>query len=187
MEEKLKSALHEGEKLRWWGSAEEFDTFDKTNKPAFIRKAAVSLGIVLALIIAYVCVVPAESVKPVLILVLLAFGLIGPGNVLADAAKLKNRVSYAVTDQRLFQILDSAKGIAYTDIDSVTFKTDGDGHTSLLCGSDAIRAPAAKWRELAVVGARVNNDTRRVESFVMYAIKDAEKVKALVSEYVTVE
>lgn len=186
MEETLKKELREDEKLLWWGRPEEFTFLDRTYKSTFIRKLVISFGIVAALIVAYAVAAGADF-KLGIAVVLLALGCIGPGNMLTDASKLRKNVTYAVTDRRLIQVLDGAKSVEYAAVGRVQLRTDSDGHTSLLCGADGEKAKETKWRELAVVGARMDAETGRCGSFVMYAVPDADKLKSILSRFVTVE
>ena len=54
MTEQLKEALQEGEQLLWQGKAESFETLDRTHKQNLIMTTVISLGVALAICIAYI-------------------------------------------------------------------------------------------------------------------------------------
>ena len=187
MEEKLKNALAEGEKILWTGRPESFETMDKTHKRHLTIRAAIHTGITLALIISYLIISSGSNSSPsiaiiAVILAFCAFNLISP---ITDAGTIRSRLEYAVTDRRLVMLKDDLVSVPYDTIESAAFRTDGDGHVSLLCGKDALKLAATKWRGAAVIGSRKDSETGKCTSFVLYAIPEAEKVKAIVAGYLT--
>ena len=96
---------------------------------------------------------------------------------LLDASKIRKRALYAITDKRLLILTDSAKSVEYSAISAAKLDRDEDGHTSLLCGEDAIKAKPWKRRAAMLSGAITDDNTGMCERFVMYALPDADKVK----------
>lgn len=185
MDEKLKEALRENEKLLWTGKTEACELMDKTNKPSFIKKCIIALSVAVALTVGYLLVAEAQHVKVALIVVFFLAAGIAPFNTVSDGMKVR-KLSYAVTDQRLMQIGESIKSVEYSAVPACTFKTDDDGHTTLLVGTDAMKEPSHKWRALSVIGTRMDENGTLCESFAMYNIPDADKLKKILKDYVTV-
>lgn len=188
MDELLKSALKDDEKLLWSGKPESFETLDKTNKPAFTKKAVISAVAAILLSIVYTFLVAkSNNFKIGVVIVIFAIALFVPLAVLLDANKLKKSILYAVTDQRLITVADSAKGVEYSAIKTAAFKTDADGHTSLLCGADALELPPDKWRAQAVTGVCLDDSAEVCERYAMYALPNAEKLKEILAPYLSLK
>ena len=62
------------------------------------------------------------------------------------------------------------------------FVTDGDGHTSLVCGSKAVSSSPSKVRSIASKAARFS-DSKELEAYAMYAIADAATIKEVLKDY----
>ena len=182
MEEELKSALNDGEKILWQGKPENFVTLDKTNKKPFIIKAVITAVICVGLIIAYcLATIPLENFKPVLPLVIAAFGILIASGPFLDARRLK-KTRYFITDQRLLWISDSVKSVPYGSIKEYLFSRDEDDHTSLLIGVDAVKKKSARWRTLASSSVYMNETTGVCEQAVFYALPNAERFKRIFEE-----
>ena len=90
MDEELKSALKDGEKILWQGKPESFVTLDKTNKKSFVIKAVITAVICVGLIIAYgAATIPQDNFKPVLPLVVAGFGILIASSAFLDARRLR--------------------------------------------------------------------------------------------------
>ena len=76
MTEQLKEALQEGEQLLWQGKAESFETLDRTHKQNLIMTMVISLGVALAICIAYTVAAGIANVKPLLILLVLLVNVV---------------------------------------------------------------------------------------------------------------
>ena len=185
MEELLKEALREDEKLLWSGRPEAFETLDKTHKSPFIRSGIIAAVVTIALCVAYVILAKAKDVplKPAVLVIVAACGIFIILRGLNDASKIKKRVLYAITDKRLIILTDSAKSVEYSAISAAKLDRDEDGHTSLLCGEDAIKARPWKRRAAVLSGAITNENTGMCERFVMYALPDADKIKEILKPY----
>ena len=185
MEELLKEALREDEKLLWSGRPEAFETLDKTHKSPFIRSGIITAVVTIALCVAYVILAKANDVplKPAVLVIVAACGIFIIVRGLLDASKIKKRVLYAITDKRLIILTDSAKSVEYSAINVAKLDRDEDGHTSLLCGEDAIKARPWKRRAAVLSGAITNENTGMCERFVMYALPDADKIKEILKPY----
>lgn len=185
MEELLKESLREDEKLLWSGRPEAFETLDKTHKSPFIRRGIITAVVTVALCVAYVILVRAKEapVKPAVLIIVVACGVFIIVRGLLDASKIRKRTSYAITDKRLIILTDSAKSVEYSAISAAKLDRDEDGHTSLLCGEDAIKARPWKRRAAVLSGAITNENTGMCERFVMYALPDAEKIKEILKPY----
>ena len=185
MEELLKESLREDEKLLWSGRPEAFETLDKTHKSPFIRSGIITAVVTIALCVAYVILVRAKEapLKPAVLVIVAACGIFIIVRGLLDASKIKKRVLYAITDKRLIILTDSAKSVEYSAISAAKLDRDEDGHTSLLCGEDAIKARPWKRRAAVLSGAITNENTGMCERFVMYALPDADKIKEILKPY----
>lgn len=188
MEEILKSALDDNEKLLWTGRPENFEALDETNRKYFIKKAIIAAAVSALLIAAYaLMVVSSGNFKFSIVAIILVFAVYGPLNVLMDANKLKKKIGYAITDKRLITVLDSARGIPYSAVKCAEFRTDADGHTALLCGPDAVNSKAEQWRAFTVIGACMDESGEQCERYVMYALPEAERVKVILKPYLNIE
>lgn len=185
MEELLKESLREDEKLLWSGRPEAFETLDKTHKSPFIRRGIITAVVTVALCVAYVILVRAKEapVKPAVLVIVAACGIFIILRGLLDASKIRKRACYAITDKRLIILTDSAKSVEYSAINVAKLDRDEDGHTSLLCGRDAIKMKPWKRRVAVLSGAITDADTGQCDRFVMYALPDADKVKEILKPY----
>lgn len=188
MEEYLKKELGEDEKLLWSGRPEPFETLDKTNKKAIIVKAVVTGIVVVALCLAYILYASGSGagVKigvPVVVVLIGVFVALRP---LIDAAKVRKSVMYAVTDKRLLIVSDCVRSVEYSSINEVRFSTDEDGHNTLLCGEKGVKLKPSAWRVAVLTGVYIDEETGLCDSFVLYAIPDAGKVKDILKTYLPV-
>ena len=182
MDEELRSALNDGEKILWQGKPEKFVTLDKTNKKAFATKAVITAVICIGLIIAYgVATIPQGMFKPVLPLVVAAFGLLIAVSVFLDARRVR-KMQYFITDQRLLWMTDSITGVPYEAIKEYLFSRDDDDHTSLLIGAEAVKKKSSRWRTLAASPVSINDTTGICEQAVFYALPHAERAKKIFEE-----
>lgn len=185
MEELLKESLREEEKLLWSGRPEAFETLDKTHKTPFIRKGIITALVTIALCVAYVVLAKIEEapLKPAVLVVIAACGAFIIARDLLDASKIRKRAFYAITDKRLLVLTDTAKSVEYSAINAAKLDKDEDGHVSLLCGNDGIKAKPWKRREAVLTGSCTDDSTGLCERFVLYAIPDADKVKEILKPF----
>lgn len=185
MEDILKEALREDEQLLWSGRPEPFETLDKTHKKPFIRSTILTAVVTLAICLAYILYAGSRNVdvKIGVPIVVAACGIFIILRGLMDASKLKKGVLYAITDKRLFVVMDSARAVEYSSIHEARFCTDEDGHTSLLCGDRGVKAKPHSCRAAVLTGVCTDSDTGLCENFAMYAIPDAGKVKTILKQY----
>ena len=128
MEELLKEALREDEKLLWSGRPEAFETLDKTHKSPFIRRGIITAVVTVALCVAYVILVRAKEapVKPAVLIIVVACGVFIIVRGLLDASKIRKRTSYAITDKRMLILTDTAKSVEYSAINMAKLDRDED-------------------------------------------------------------
>jgi len=186
MEELLKEELKENEKLLWTGKPEAFETMDKVYKPALIKKVIMMTVLVAALAVAYVVLANAKGVDlQAWLLILLAACVVGSAvTPFLDAKKLRARTLYAVTDIRIIVVQDTVKDVPFAAIEEAVALTDEAGHTSILCGQDAVKFKASACRAAAASGPRANGENGLCESLVLYAVPEAAKVKEILSKYI---
>lgn len=187
MEEMLKAGLLTNEHILWRGKAEAFTTLDKTHKKKLIISASIGLLITILVGIAYFIAVRHSDLqsKPHVLLIILLFCGIPAFNVLGDASKLR-KMEYVVTDQRLLILRDSIRPMALKTIQEAGFATDADGHVSLLCGKEAMKAKPDKWREICVVGQPAVDGTNICTRFVFYAPDDLKGLKAALKDKIPI-
>lgn len=180
----LKEELMKGEKLLWCGAAENFETMDKTHKAAYIKRAIKIIGIVAALCIWYIVYAVSKGIelKPVLVAAAMGFAVLGSLSFYSNAKKLRNAY-YAITDQRIINIVGVPKSIELARIKEAQIKCDEDGHYSLLCGKKVVKSKSYTWRSFALLDPYVDEDTGVCERFALYAIPDAESVKKILKDY----
>ena len=119
--------------------------------------------------------------KPYVILIVLLLSGIPAFNMLGDASKLR-KMEYVVTDQRLLVLRDSLRPMPLGNIREAGFRTDADGHVSLLCGKDALKAKPDHWREYCVVGQSNADGSDVCSRFVFYAPADLKGLKAALKD-----
>ena len=187
MEKKLQDHLIEDEKILWTGSP-EFVTLDKTNKPFIVAKAGIvlaAMAIFVAYYISFAAATGTDFKLSVLFIIAALTALVVLPEIL-DANKLK-KCLYAVTDRRLITIVgENMDSVEYCKIKEYAFEEDADGQVSLLCGPRAMSAKPRLRRLNTVLGARLTEDKTTCDSFVMYGIPDADKVKKLIAKYLDV-
>ena len=181
MEETLQASLNSGEKILWRAHAESFETLDKTNKPDYILKFVIGAVIVLVFAIFLIAAGGLERKSLILILIVLALAMIPSINIISDASKLR-KTEYIATSERLIVLRDSVRSAYYSQIRSGAFKEDEDGHFSLLCGPDALKAKPRKYRELCVVGANSADSGAECEKFCFYAPEDRAALQKILHE-----
>ena len=190
MEELLKKAMEDGENLLWSARPEKFETLDKTYKPLFTKKLTISLLVGLFLSVGYFILSKrseAEIKWGFLVLVWL-FCVISPVNVFRDANSLRKNTVYAMTDRRLFTVIDSTtvRDVTLAQIEKASFLTDEDGHVSLFCGKEG-KKPGSNLRSITLTVPSINEETDKCERYVMYAVPQADKLQKLLKDYVPVE
>lgn len=175
MNERISSLLEKGEELRFVSKTEDFVFLDRTNKAPFIRKLVITLLVTLVLTILYIVkTVQINNMKPAIAIFLVVMGGYISISDLISAKKLKD-LSYAVTSERLIILTDPEKSIPYSKIRDFEFKTDDDGHISLLIGADGINLPAKKWRMMTLSPMDLSEDGNEVRKCIFYAVSDPKK------------
>jgi len=184
MEKILKEELAADEKILWQAKPENFETLDVTHKKNFIVKAALIIGVVALLCVLYLVFAANKGieVKYGLIVIILALAVFASINGIFDAKKLK-KVSYVITDKRLILVDEVCKSAEFNLFKEAEFRVDADGHTSLLCGKRALESKPFHWRMLTVGGPHIEVETGLCDSFVFYAIPEADKVKKILSDF----
>ena len=181
MEETLQLSLNKGEEILWRGHAEPFQTLDKTHKPDFVRKAVIGAAIVIGFSIFLLSIGKVENKVLFMIVAALLLCSIPAVNVISDASKLR-KVEYVATTERLIVLRDAARSAWYSQIKTAAFKEDLDGHVSLVCGTDAVKAKAHKRREICIVGAGVSESGAECERFCFYAPADRASLEKILHE-----
>lgn len=185
MESRVREILESGEELLWIGSPEKFETMDKTYGGRIKCGTAIKLIAGIALIVLYILAVRKNGaeIMPALIVIIAFCMIYAVANPWLTANKLRKKICYAVTDRRLISVTSDVKGVPYELIKEAAVKTDEDGHSTLLCGTDAVKFQMGKWRGESTVSARLNSDTGECESLVLYAVPEIEKVEGLLKQY----
>ena len=185
MMEILKEELNKGEKLLWYGTPESFETLDKTYKSAYIKRAIRIISIVAAFCILYIVYALSKGIelKPVLVLVAMGFAVFGSFSYYSNARNLRKAI-YAITDQRIINIVEVPKSVEFARIKEAQIKCDEDGHYSLLCGNKVVKSKSHTWRSFALLDPYIDEATGICERFALYAIPDAENVKKILSDYI---
>ena len=183
----IERALEAGETLLWSGVPEDFETLDKTNGKRIRRSSIIKIVCTLLVILATILLENKQG-KPVsfiLIVVILAVGAYMVAAPWLNAKKLRQEVAYAITDRRLILAVNTAGSIRYDMVKEAAFRTDADGHTTLLIGKEALGKSAQNWRNFTPVTPYVNAETNTCECMVFYAVPDAAKVKQLLMPYIS--
>lgn len=184
MVDKLKEEIMPDEKLLWCGEVEKFETMDKTYKSAYIKRAIKICSIVAGLCLIYIFYAVSKGIELKLGLVAVAMGfeILGSLNFFSDAKKLRRTV-YAITDRRIISFADVPKSVDLIRVRDVDFKTDEDGHVSVLFGKKVIASKSHQWRSYSLLDPYIDEETGVCERFAMYAITDIEIVKKLLADF----
>ena len=188
MEERINEMIEEDEKLLWEGRPEAFQTLDKTNKSHFIKSSIITAVVTIIVLGGYILAIrrTGAELKMGLVVIIALLSLYLIFNIFIQANRLRGKTGYAITDKRLIVVSGDAKGIPYSQIPLASIRTDEDGHSSLLCGAHAVKAPPSKWRGSAAIGIRTDSETGICDDLVMYAISEPEKVRNILKPYLTV-
>lgn len=183
MEEILKSALKENEQLLWSGRPESFDTLDATHKHSFIVKSitAAIVAVIAEVLYLWLAKKNGANIMPLVMVLIALAAAFSPICVWLDASRLRKSVLYGVTDKRLILVRDGVKGVEFEKIDAAAFKTDADGHTTLLCGRRALKAKPSAWRASTLVGQSAYEEI--CDSFAFYALPADDSLKSTLKEH----
>ena len=189
MEELLKKAMEDGEKLLWSARPEKFETLDKTYKPIFLRKLIISLLVGAVFSVGYILLARKSGVelKWGFFVVVWVFCSISPIGIFRDAKALAKSTVYGITDKRLITVTnsDAVRSVTYDKLEQAEFYTDEEGHISLICGRADGRKPGGNLRGAAT--SAVSADEEKCDRFVMYAVPQSDKIRKLLSEYMEVK
>lgn len=186
MKESIETYLIEDEKVLWSADVEKFVPLDNTYKSKFVKTVVVSVVAFVVLSLLYIKMTQTNGIEvmPWLIIAIAVAAIAPILGFFRDASKL-SKSSYVITDKRLLIIRDEAKGVSFNAIKEAEFRTDADGHVSLLCGADARALKDVQIRNRAAIGdAALDGGVCR--RFVWYAVPEAEKVKAILSSYINI-
>lgn len=181
MESKWQDALQEGEKLLWQGTTENYEALDAAHKRTIILKLIISCVIGLGLCIGYAAAAGAGNVKPLIIVIVLLICGSVPIGEMNDARNL-HKVSYGLTDRRMIVLLDSPKAVEYSRVTEAVLRKDEAGHTTLLCGRDAVKSKSSKWRLFTISGPIMDEQGETCERFALYALNDVSGARKVLSE-----
>ena len=180
-EETLRANLNDGEKILWRSAPEAFETLDKTHKPDFVRKTTIGAVIAIGFILFLTLLGTMNSRTWILIVVVALLCAIPPINIFSDASKIR-KSEYIATTERLLILRGEVKSAEYSTIRAGAFREDADGHTSLLCGTAALKAKPCKRREICAVAGGSLEEKEECERFCFYAVKDEEALKQILHE-----
>lgn len=187
MEEQLREHLMEGEQLLWVGRPEAFDTFDRTNRTSLVVGLIVKAAIVLGLIVGYVAAQDAGSMKPGIIIVVMAFAALAIINPFLVAGRLRKKTIYGLTDRRVLRSGQYDEAVPYERIRSAALRTDADGHTSLLCGPRAVKLKPRQWRGEADASFINSAEAPEAERVMFYAVPMSDELRTLLERYLPVK
>lgn len=184
----LDRVLKAEEHLLWSGKPENFEILDATNKPVFIFRCILCAVILAAVELLYILMAigSGAGIKWGVAAVLAIACALSPILFLTRSRKLRKFI-YAATDTRLIIVSDQVKEIEYRRIPGCAFKTDADGHTTLLCGAKAISSKPGKWRELTFFGDPGDDGTSPCGKFAFYAVETPEALRAVLDGKIPVE
>lgn len=188
MEEELRALLAEDETLLWSGRPEPFDTMDKTNGRSIvfglIIKAVITAGL-LALCFHEAREASGNIMLSMIIFVvaLAAFACIYP---FRTARRLRDKTLYGLTDKRVLRAGASIAHVPYARIKRASLRTDEDGHTTLICGSETQNLRPSQWRNAADVAFINNADESEAASVILYALPVDDELRALLHKYLPI-
>ena len=184
---KLDKTLKDGETVIWEDKPEKYKILDRTNGPVFFKRCLINLLICAAVELSYygfAYALEAEILEWLMIGIFVVFA-VSPILFLIRSIKLKKCI-YAATNYRLITVADKVIAIKYNRIYQYSFKTDVDGHTSLLCGKEGLSSEPGKWRELAFLGNPDDPEAGPCEKFAFYAISKPDELWKVLSERIRI-
>ena len=186
---KLGAKMEKGEKILWYGRPEPFAVMDKTHRNYLCRRFIFSALGILAVMVAYALAARHFEVplKPVIVILIVAAGAFACLREWIDAAAVRSKIWYGVTDRRLVWVDDTVSTVRFEAVPKAAFRSDDDGHVSLLCGKAALRKKPERWRSAAAVKPGCDTESGICEQLVFYAIPEADKVKKLLERYIPLE
>jgi len=181
----IQKALLPDEELLWSARPEDFTFMDKTNARYIRTGLILKLVGTLAVVALYWSSIvrsgnPVNGLIVAIMLAVLVFMVVAPWST---ARKLRRKTWYAVTTKRLMISFGDVIGVPYESIREIAFRTDDDGHTSLLVGHEAGRLKPCKWRNATPVNPYYDGETRMCESMVFYALPESDKVRELLKPH----
>ena len=189
--EDLLRMLESDEKIIWQGKPENFETLDKTHKNIFVRRLIMAAATSLILVSVYLWFMLSKGneINWFFVIAVPVLSALSPVAIYTYARRLRKKTLYAASNKRLFVFSGDLRDCDYSMIKKACFKTDEDGHTSLLCGDGAINAPAGKWRVCSLFGL---NDLEAVggpccDRFAFYALADKEELRKALAPYLKIE
>lgn len=183
MEQKLQEQLREGETVLWT-AAPSFQAMDNTHKKIYLLKVIIMIAASVGFICSYLSYLSASGeplkIAAFVLVVLLNALILSPEPM--DAKKLRNSL-YALTDQRLISLVGgNVHSVELLQITQYELAEDADGQVSLLCGVNGVAAKPWQRRVKTIQGTRLNEQKTVCESFVMYGVTEADKLKKLLAK-----
>lgn len=185
MEEQLREQLMEDEKLLWMGCPESFDTLDRTNRTGIVVGLIVKALVALGILIIYIVSAGQQgiSVKPGMIVAILALAAFAMLNPFLVARRLRKKTIYGLTDRRVLRSGSNDGAVPYERIRNAVLRTDSDGHTSLLCGPRAYRLKPRQWRGEADASFINNREEPEADRVILYALPMDGRLRELLYQY----
>jgi len=190
MNESIRNVIKDNEIVLWSGVPENFDIMDKTNKNGILTTIILAFTAAAVVSVIYANAVFSGMVPMQWAFIPLAFVIAAciSYNKFAVSKKVAGDLTYFITNQRIITTdgrSSKLSSVYYPEIHKAKFVTDSDGHTSLLCGDAAVKYPAPRIRFKAAARADVS-ENHICDSYVMYAIPDADKVKEIIRDYLPI-
>ena len=191
MEDTISRILETDEHLIWQGKPEPFITLDSTHKKVFVRRIIISVITAAVLMALYFLIISKKGadLNAFIFVAIIVCCALGPISVFIHAGKLRRKAVYAASNQRLIVYSGDLKTVSYDYIKEACFKTDDDGHTTLLCGKSAVDAPPSKWRIISLFGLNdlEAKDGPVCERFAFYALENPEELREVLAPYLKID
>ena len=183
MEEQLRGNLLEDEQLLWVGAPQSFETLDKTNKTSIIVGIIIKVLVTLFLIYCFTFAQDSGSINLHIIAVILVFAALALINPFLVARRLRKKTLYGLTNKRVLRAGTFNEAVPYDRIKRAVLRTDADGHTSLLCGSRAVKLKPRQWRGEADASFINSNDDTEAARVILFALPEDGGLVALLEKY----
>ncbi|MCL1896846.1 MAG: hypothetical protein FWG03_09905 [Clostridiales bacterium] len=176
-EAELKSALKEGEIVRWKGSVAPYRLFDADNKKSTGIIWLISIGIAAVLSIlytVYVLTAQGATFQPFVYFLTIGFPFLGFIDPVRDQKHIAGQL-LAVTNQRVMIFHKSTPnenksiGLGFGQIDKARIEEIESGINRLRLGSATFKSKGLKLRRDAMLGGKDDDD--RVIGLVFYQLK----------------
>lgn len=180
--EKLNSALEQGETIKWSGVPQAYSLFDESRKKSTIFTVCCAAAWAVLSIGGYYAAVASSNadIKTGVIVFLLATACLIVWMPISDKGKVK-KLTYAVTDKRVLIVSKEDRNpiaMPFSDIDAIRVDKADNGSCNVRVGSSTFKTSLRKLPSLAYLGRfTLENDNKSYTGLALFNVKDEDGKK----------